>query len=83
MTDDIFQLQRDFDDAELRDDAELASLLAEDFLSIGEQGFMVGKQEWIEGHCDCRYLAIDTIEADVRRYDRTAIVRCSSTAGAT
>jgi hypothetical protein len=36
---DILELQQAFDDAELRADASrLASLLADDFLSIGEQG---------------------------------------------
>jgi hypothetical protein len=77
MEDDILELQRAFDDAELHGDADrLGVLLADDFLSIGEQGFQLGKQEWIGRHGDFRYLAVETTEVDVRRYDKTAIVRC-------
>jgi hypothetical protein len=77
VSDDILELERAFDDAELHGDAgRLGALLADDFLSIGEQGFQLGKQEWIVRHRDFRYLSIETTEADVRRYDKTAIVRC-------
>ena len=77
MADDILELQRAFDDAELRGDANrLDALLADDFLSIGEQGFQLGKRQWIDRHADFRYLAVETTEVDVRRYDKTAIVRC-------
>jgi ketosteroid isomerase-like protein len=77
MADDILELQRAFDEAEIHGDAErLGALLADDFLSIGEQGFQLGKREWIARHADFRYLALDTTEVDVRRYDKTAIVRC-------
>jgi len=63
--------------AELRGDAgRLSALLADDFLSIGEQGFQFGKREWIDRHRDFQYLAIETTEVDVRRHDKTAIVRC-------
>lgn len=77
VADEILELQDAFDDAELRGDAvRLDSLLADDFLSIGEQGYVLGKQEWIGRHGDFRYLSVDTSEVDVRRYDNTAIVRC-------
>ena len=77
VADDILELQRAFDDAELNGDAEqLGDLLADDFLSIGEQGFQLGKREWIGRHGEFRYLSIETTEVDVRRYDKTAIVRC-------
>jgi hypothetical protein len=77
MSDDILELQRAFDDAELRGDTNrLDALLADDFLSIGEQGFQLGKREWIDRHVEFRYLAVETTEADVRRYDKAAIVRC-------
>jgi hypothetical protein len=77
VADDILELQRAFDDAELRGDANrLDALLADDFLSIGEQGFQLGKRQWIDRHADFRYLAVETTEVDVRRYDKTAIVRC-------
>jgi hypothetical protein len=78
VADDILELQRAFDDAELHGDAERPGvLLADDFLPIGEQGFQLGKREWIDRHRDFRYLAIDTTEVDVRHYDKTAIVRCA------
>jgi hypothetical protein len=56
--------------------ARLGELLAEDFLSIGEQGFVLGKREWIGRHGEFRYLSIQTSEVDVRRYSEAAIVRC-------
>jgi hypothetical protein len=77
VADDILELQRAFDDAELGGDAgRLGALLADDFLSIGEQGYQFGKREWIDRHGDFRYLSIETTEVDVRRYDKTAVVRC-------
>jgi hypothetical protein len=80
VADDILELTRAFDDAELRGEAELlGALLADDFLSIGEQGYQLGKQEWIGRHGEFRYLSIETTAMDVRRYDKTAIQ--SSTLG--
>jgi len=77
VADDILDLQRAFDEAELNADvARLGELLAEDFLSIGEQGFVLGKREWIGRHGEFRYLSIETSEVDVRRYGEAAIVRC-------
>jgi hypothetical protein len=76
MTDDVLAAQRAFDSAELQADTDrLVTLLAEDFLSIGDSGYVLDKQQWIARHGDFRYLSIDTSETDVRRYDRTAIVR--------
>ena len=84
MADDILELQRAFDHAELRADAgRLDELLADDFLSIGEQGYQLDKRQWIDRHRDFRYLAIETAEADVRRYDKAAIVRCVQRSRAT
>jgi ketosteroid isomerase-like protein len=84
MADDILELHRAFDEAELHcDTARLEDLLADDFASIGEQGFQLGKQEWIDRHRDFHYLAIETAEVDVRRYDKTAIVRCLQRSRAT
>jgi hypothetical protein len=75
--DDILALQRAFDDAELNGDAaRLGDLLADDFQSIGEQGYQLGKREWIARHGEFRYESIETTEVDVRRYDKAAIVRC-------
>ena len=77
VADDILEFQRAFDDAELQADAgRLAGLLADDFLSIGERGFQLDKRQWIDRHREFRYLAIETTEVDVRRYDGAAIVRC-------
>lgn len=77
MPDDILELAQAFDDAELHGDAgRLGDLLADDFVSIGEQGAQLGKREWISRHRDFRYLSIETSEVDVRRFDKTAIVRC-------
>jgi ketosteroid isomerase-like protein len=77
VADDILALQRAFDEAELNADvARLGELLAEDFLSIGEQGFVLGKREWIGRHGEFRYLSVQTSEADARHYGDTAIVRC-------
>jgi Domain of unknown function (DUF4440) len=60
------------------DACRLGALLADDFLSMGEQGFPLGKREWIDRHCDFRYLAIETTEADGRPYTKTAILRFRS-----
>ena len=84
MADDILELQRAFDDAELRGDADrLDALLADDFLSIGEQGYQLGKREWIDRHRDFRYLSVETTELDARHYGTTAIVRCAQRSRAT
>jgi hypothetical protein len=77
VADDIITLQQAFDEAELHADvARLEELLTEDFLSIGEQGFLLNKQQWIGRHGEFRYLAIEKSEVDVRQYDAAAIVRC-------
>ncbi|MFI6455471.1 DUF4440 domain-containing protein [Streptosporangium amethystogenes] len=77
MTTDILSLQQAFDDAELHADTDrLDTLLADDFMSIGERGFQLDKRQWIDRHADFAYLSLETAELDVRRYERTAIVRC-------
>jgi hypothetical protein len=77
VTSDIRELQQAFHDAELHADTHrLNSLLADDFMSIGERGFQLDKQQWIDRHADFAYLSLDTDELDVRCYDRAAIVRC-------
>jgi hypothetical protein len=84
VADNILELQRDFDDAELRGDADrLDALLADDFLSIGEQGYQLGKREWIDRHRDFRYLSVETTDLNVRHYGTTAIVRCIQRSRAT
>jgi hypothetical protein len=69
VADDILELQQAFDDAELRGDADrFDALLADDFLSIGEQGYQLAKREWVDRHRDFRYLSLETTEFDVRHY---------------
>jgi hypothetical protein len=76
MTDDVLTAQHAFDTAELRaDTGRLAVLLADDFRSIGERGYVLDKQQWIARHGDFRFLSVDTTETEVRRYDRTALIR--------
>ncbi|MEU9825442.1 nuclear transport factor 2 family protein [Micromonospora chersina] len=77
MTADIRELQQAFDEAEMHADTDrLNALLAEDFMSIGEQGYLLDKRQWIDRHADFAYLSLTTTQLDVRRYDRAAIVRC-------
>ena len=82
--DEVLAAQRDFDAADLRaDTARLAALLTDDFLSIGERGHVLDKEQFIARHDDFRFVSVDTSQTDVRRYDRTAIVRCVQHARAT
>ncbi|MBO0868422.1 MAG: nuclear transport factor 2 family protein [Micromonosporaceae bacterium] len=77
MTAEIRELQQAFTDAELHADTDrLETLLADDFISIGERGYLLDKRQWIGRHADFGYLALETTELDIRRYDRAAIVRC-------
>lgn len=72
----ILRLQREFDEVELAGDpARARSLLAEDFRSIGEQGFLLDKEQWLAVREDFRFLTLETSQVDVQRYERTAIVR--------
>jgi hypothetical protein len=52
-------------------------------MSIGERGFQLDKRQWIDRHTDFAYLSPRTAELDVRRYERTAIVRCVQRSRAT
>ncbi len=78
VADEILDLRQAFDEAELDGDADrLNELLADDFMSIGEQGYQLSKREWIDRHRDFRYLSVETTEMDVRHYGTSAIVRCA------
>ncbi len=77
MITDIRELQQAFDNAELHADTDrLNTLLADDFMSIGERGYQLNKRQWIDRHVDFAYHSLETSELDVRRYDHAAIVRC-------
>jgi hypothetical protein len=81
---DIRELQQAFDDAELHADTDrLSTLLADDFISIGERGFQLDKWQWIARHADFAYLSLETADLDVRCYDHAAIVRCVQRSQAT
>jgi hypothetical protein len=74
--DDLLRSQQEFDQAELRADVEcVEALLTDDFLSIGERGFVLDKHQWVARHADFAYLSAESLDLDVRRYDRCAIIR--------
>jgi hypothetical protein len=74
MADEISRLAQAFDEAELAADADrLDRLLADDFVSIGERGFVLTKDQWIGRHGDFRLIDCRTTDVHVRHYDRTAI----------
>src|SRR2546423_10724797 len=76
MEDQIKQLQKKFDIAELHGDKKtLQDLIADDFLSIGPKGFVLNKEDWISRHDKFTYLELKTSEMDIRTYDKLAIVR--------
>ncbi|MER7334221.1 MULTISPECIES: nuclear transport factor 2 family protein [unclassified Micromonospora] len=75
MAEDILRLSREFDEAELHADTDrLERLLADDFVSIGERGFVLTKAQWIARHGDFRLISSQTTDANVRHYDRTSIL---------
>lgn len=65
-----------FEQAELAADVNrLDALLADDFRSIGEQGYVLDKAQWIGRHGEFRYLTVDLSDVEVRAYEGAAIVR--------
>src|SRR5947207_6576761 len=76
MEDTISQLQRRFDEAELKGDKEeLHEMISDDFLSIGPKGFVLDKSQWINRHDQFKYYELKTDEMDIRMHGPTAIVR--------
>jgi hypothetical protein len=74
--DDLLKSRHDFDEADLRGDrVRLASLLMDDFRSIGERGFVLDKDQWMARHTDFRYLSAESLDLQVSRYDKCAIMR--------
>ncbi|GAB7036898.1 MULTISPECIES: nuclear transport factor 2 family protein [Catenuloplanes] len=77
MTVDVYDLQRAFDEAELRGDAEsLDGMLADDFRSIGEQGFVLDKAQWLGKFAEFAYTSLESGDVEVSFYGHAAIVRC-------
>ena len=77
MTTDVHRLHRAFTEAERHADAAaLTALLADDFRSIGEQGYVLDKAQWIAKFADFAYTGLESTEVEVSRYDHAAIVRC-------
>jgi hypothetical protein len=74
---DVHRLQRAFDEAEARADTEtLNSLLADDFRSIGEQGYVLDKAQWLGKFADFAYTSLESSDVEVSFYGHAAIVRC-------
>lgn len=73
----VHRLHEAFEEAELRADADtLNALLAEDFRSIGEQGYVLDKAQWIGKFADFAYTSLQSSDVEVRSYGHAAIVRC-------
>ncbi|AGL18519.1 nuclear transport factor 2 family protein [Actinoplanes sp. N902-109] len=76
MTTDIERLRRSFEQAELNaDTGALQTLLADDFRSIGDQGYLLSKAQWIGKFADFAYLSLDSSDVEVCGYEHAAIVR--------
>ncbi|GID94086.1 DUF4440 domain-containing protein [Amorphoplanes digitatis] len=77
MISDVHRLRRAFDEAELRaDTGALNALLAEDFRSIGEQGHVLDKAQWIGKFAEFSYAGLESSDVEVCCYPHAAIVRC-------
>ncbi len=74
---DIHRLQRTFDEAESRGDTDsLDALLADDFRSIGEQGYVLDKAQWLGKFAEFSYASLESSDIEVSVYGHAAIVRC-------
>ncbi|GAA2714745.1 nuclear transport factor 2 family protein [Actinoplanes palleronii] len=75
--DDIHHLRRAFDVAELNGDAKsLDGLLTDDFRSIGEQGFVLDKAQWLGKFTEFAYTSLESSDVEVCLYGHAAIIRC-------
>src|SRR3954449_11298065 len=84
MTVDLQLLQRAFDEAESSGDtSSLNALLADDFRSIGEQGYVLDKAQWIGKFADFAYTSLESSDVEVCAYDHAAIIRCVQRSRAT
>lgn len=77
MTSDIHRLLRAFDEAEATADTDaLNGLLTEDFKSIGEQGYVLDKAQWLAKFTEFSYISLESSDIEVCAYRHAAIVRC-------
>ncbi|BCJ48642.1 hypothetical protein Asp14428_01170 [Actinoplanes sp. NBRC 14428] len=77
MLGDIQRLARAFDEAESSGDTEsLSRLLADDFCSIGEQGYVLDKAQWLGKFGEFAYESLESSDVEVSFYGHAAIVRC-------
>lgn len=77
VTSDAHRLLQAFDDAEFRGDTEtLQTMLADDFRSIGDQGYVLDKAGWIGKFAEFAYTSLESSEVEVSGYGHAAIVRC-------
>ena len=77
MISDVHRLQRAFDEAELHADTDaLNALLADDFRSIGEQGYVLDKAQWVGKFVEFAYTSLESSDVEVFCYRYAAIVRC-------
>jgi hypothetical protein len=77
MTVDLHRLQRAFDEAESRGDTDaLNALLAHDFRSIGEQGYVLDKAQWLGKFAEFSYASLVSSDIEISVYGHAAIVRC-------
>jgi hypothetical protein len=76
MTADPRQLHHAFTEAEFHaDTSALRALLADDFRSIGDQGFVLNKAQWLGKFGDFSYATLESENIEVSSYDCAAIVR--------
>jgi len=73
---DIRRVQHAYDEAELRaDTGALNALLADDFRSIGDQGYVLDKAGWVGRFAEFSYISLESSDVEVCYYDHAAIVR--------
>ena len=51
-------------------------MLADAFRSIGEQGYVLGKAQWVGKFAEFAYTGLEGTDVEVCSYGQAAIVRC-------
>jgi hypothetical protein len=76
VTFDALALQRAFAQAEFHaDTSALHALLADDFRSIGDQGYVLDKAQWLGKFVDFAYTDLRSTDVEVSSYDHALIIR--------